>query len=192
MSKHMGWMFAVALAVGVAGCAGPTVTTSTVVVAGVGPVDVERLEVDVVDVLPAERIVVVRQGVRSWDVAVPAVFGNLQNIQPGDRIEIHRAEGVILGVQRARKGAKPGIVYTEVVSGPPFQNLPDKFVARTLKLTAKFQAFDPGTGIVSFVGPLGPRSLTVVDPMIKRDLTRMRRGDMVELTFAEAFYFQKI
>ena len=192
MSKHLGWIFAVALAAGVAGCAGPTVTTSTVVVAGVGPVDVELMTVEVVDVQPSERIVIVRQGVRSWHVAVPAVFGNLQNIQPGDRVEIRRAEGVILGAHRARKGAKPGIVYTEAVSGPPFHNLPDKFVVRTLTLTAKFQAFDPRTGIVSFVGPLGQRSLTVVDPVIKQDLTRIRRGDMVELTFAEGFHFQKI
>lgn len=192
MSKHMGWIVAVALAAGVAGCAGPTVTTTTVVVAGLGPVDIEQMNVEVVDVQPSERIVVVRQGVRSWHVAVPAVFGNLQNIQPGDKLEIRRAEGVILGARRAKKGAKPAIVYTEAVSGPPFHNLPDKFVVRTLTLTAQFQAFDPASGVVSFVGPLGQRSLTVVDPVIKQDLTRIRRGDMIELTFAEAFHFQKI
>lgn len=192
MSKHMGWIVAIVLAVGVAGCAGPMVTSTTVVVAGVGPVDIEQVNVEVVDVQPSERILVVRQGVRSWHVAVPAVFGNLQNIQPGDRLEIRRVEGVILGAQRARKGAKPGIVYTEAVSGPPFHNLPDKFAVRTLTLTARFQAFDPTTGIVTFVGPLGPRSLTVADPSIKQDLRRIRRGDMVELTFAEAFHFQKI
>ena len=191
MLKHMGWIFALALAVGVAGCAGPTVISNTVIVAGVGPVEVERLDVEVIDVEPSERLVRVRQGSRSWHVAVPAVFGNLQNIQPGDRLEIRRVEGVILGARRARKGAKPGVVYTEAVSGP-FQNLPDKFVVRTLTLTAKFQAFDPGTGMVSFVGPLGARSLTVVDPDIRQDLTRLRRGDMIELTFAEAFHFQKI
>lgn len=190
MSKHMNWILAIALAVGVAGCAGPTVTTSTVIVAGVGPVEIERLDVEVVDVQPSERMVVVRQGRRSWDVAVPAVFGSLQNIQPGDRVEIRRVEGALLGVRRARRGARPGVVYTEAVSGP-FQNLPDKFVVRSLTLTAQFQAFDPGTGIVSYDGPLGPRSLTVMDPAIKQDLRRLRRGDMVDLTLAEAFHFQK-
>lgn len=191
MSKHMSWIFAIALAAGVAGCAAyPTVTTQTVVVAGVGPVEIERLDVEIVDVQPAERIVTVRQGGRSWHVAVPAVFGNLQNIQPGDRVEIRRVEGVIVGARRARKGARPGIVYTEAVSGP-FQNLPDKFVVRSLTVTARFQAFDPATSVVSYDGPLGPRSLTVVDPDIKQDLRRLRRGDMVELTLAEAFHFQK-
>lgn len=192
MSKYKGWILALALAVGAAGCATtPTVTTSTVIVAGLGPVEVEQLDVEVVDVQPAERIVLVRQGARSWHVAVPEVFGNLQNIQPGDRVEIRRVEGVILGARKARRGARPGIVYTEAVSDSSFQNLPDKFVVRALTVTARFQAFDPTTGIVSYVGPLGPRSLTVVDPEIKRDLTRLRRGDMVELTLAEAFHFQK-
>ncbi|HEV7260511.1 MAG TPA: hypothetical protein VGN82_22205 [Bosea sp. (in: a-proteobacteria)] len=193
MSKRMNWILALALAVGIAGCASnPTVTTSTVIVAGVGPVEVEQLDVEIVDVQPAERIVVVRQGARSWHVAVPAVFGNLQNIQPGDRVEIRRVEGAILGAKRARKGAKPGIVYTEAVSQGSFQNLPDKFVVRTLTLTARFQGFDPATGLVSYVGPWGARSLTVVDPVIKQDLTRLRRGDMIELTFAEGFHFLKI
>jgi hypothetical protein len=190
MSKQMSWFFAIALAAVVAGCAYPTVTTQTVIVAGLGPVEIERLEVEVVDVQPAERIVLVQQGRRSWHVAVPEVFGNLRNIQPGDRVEIRRIEGVILGARRARKGARPGVVYTEATSGP-FQNLPDKFVVRSLTVTAQFQAFDPTTGIVMFVGPLGPRSLTVLDPVLKQDLGRVRRGDMIELTLAEAFHFQK-
>lgn len=192
MSKHMNWIFAVSLAAVVAGCATyPTVTSQTVIIAGVGPVEVEQLNVEVVNVMPAERIVVVRQGRRSWGVLVPEVFGDLQNIRAGDRVEIRRIDGVILGARRARKGARPGIVYTEAVSGPPFQNLPDKFVVRSLTLTARFESFDPATGIVNYVGPAGPRTHQVVDPDIKADITRLRRGDMVDLTFAEAFHFQK-
>lgn len=175
MPKHLSWIFAIALTAGVAGCASyPTVTTQTVIVAGIGPVEVERLDVEIVSVEPAERLVLVRQGSRVWQVAVPEVFGNLQNIRPGDRVEIRRVEGAILGARRARRGARPGIVYTEAVSGP-FQNLPDKFVVRSLRVTAQFQAFDPASGIVSYVGPLGPRSLTAVDPEIKQDLRRLRR-----------------
>jgi hypothetical protein len=191
MSKHISWIFAASLVLGAAGCATtPVVTTQTVIVAGVGPVEVERLDVEIVDVDPAARMVHIRQGLRSWYVLVPEVFGDLQNIQPGDKVVIRRVEGAVLSARRARKGSKPGIVYTEAVSGP-FQNLPDKFVVRSLALTAKFESFDPATSIVNYVGPAGPRSLTVVDPMIKNDLRRMRRGDMIELTFAEAFHFEK-
>lgn len=191
MSKHLGWIFAMALAAGLAGCAtAPTITTQTVVVAGVGPVEIERLDVEIVDVRPAERMVSVRQGRRTWDVAVPEVFGNLRNIQPGDRVAIRRVEGAVVETKRARKGARPSIVYTEAVSGP-FQNLPDKFVVRTLEVTARFDAFDPVSGVVNYEGPLGPRSQTVLDPAIKQDLRRLRRGDMIQLTLAEAFHFEK-
>lgn len=192
MLKQMSMVVAIALAAGVAGCAtSPTVTSQTVIVAGVGPVEVEQMNVEIVDVEPAERIVRVRQGRNTWQVAVPEVFGNLQNINAGDRVEIRRVEGVILGARRARKGAQPSIVYTETVSDPSFQNLPDKFVVRTLTLTARFESFDPATRIVNYVGPAGPRTHTVADPVIQNDLRRLRRGDMVQLTFAEAFHFQK-
>lgn len=192
MSKHMSWILGLSLAAGIAGCAPyPMVTSQTVVVAGLGPVEVEQLNVTVVNVDRAARLVAVRQGLYTWEVAVPLVFGDLQNIRAGDRVEIRHAEGAILGARPARRGARPSITYVEAVSGPPFHNLPDKYVVRALRVTAKFEKFDPGTAIVNYVGPAGPRSLTVVDPEIKADLARLRRGDMVELTFSEAFHFQK-
>lgn len=192
MLKNMSVIVAVSLALGVAGCAtNPTVTSRTVIVAGIGPVEVERLDVEVAAVDPAERIVVIRQGRQTWPVAVPEVFGNLQNIGPGDRVEIQRVEGVILGARRARKGAKPAIIYTEAASDPSFQNLPEKFVVRSLTVTARFESFDPATSVVNYVGPAGARTHIVSDPVIQNDLRRLRRGDMVELTFAQAFHLQK-
>lgn len=190
MVKVTSLTFALLLALGGAGCA-PVITTQTVIVAGVGPVEVERIDVEIVDVDPSLRMATVRQGRFVWDVFVPEAFGDLRSIRAGDRLQISRVEGVALGARRARKGARPGVVYTETVSEPPFQNLPDKFVARSLTLTAKFEGFDPRTGIVSYVGPMGPRSLTVVDPAVKVELSHVRRGDMVDLTFAEAVYIQK-
>ncbi len=192
MLKRMSMILAIALAAGTAGCAtSPTVTRQTVIVAGVGPVEVEQLNVEVVDVEPADRIVRVRQGRNTWQVAVPEVFGTLQNINAGDRGEIRRVEGVILGARRARKGAQPSVIYTEAASDPSFQGLPEKFVVRSLTLTARFENFDPATRVVNYVGPAGPRTHTVSDPVIQNDLRRLKRGDMVELTFAEAFHFQK-
>ncbi|RXT55336.1 hypothetical protein B6S44_09460 [Bosea sp. Tri-44] len=192
MLKHLSVFLALSLAAGVAGCAtSPTVTSQTVIVAGVGPVEVEQLNVEIVDVEPAERMVRVRQGRNTWRVAVPEVFGNLQNINSGDRVEIRRVEGAVLGARRARKGTQPSIVYAETVSDPSFQNLPDKYVVRSLTLTARFENFDAATRVVNYVGPAGPRTHTVSDPAIQNDLRRLKRGDMVELTFAEAFYFQK-
>ncbi|CAD5281905.1 conserved exported hypothetical protein [Bosea sp. 62] len=181
-----------AVSFALAGCATtPVVTSQTVVVAGVGPVEVERLDVEVAAVQPADHIVVVRQGRQTWPVAVPETLGDLQNLRAGDKVVVRRAEGAVLSAKRARKGAKPGIVYTEMVADSSFQNLPEKFVVRTLTVTAKFESYDPATNIVSYVGPAGPRTRIVSDPEIQNDARRLKRGDMVELTFAEAFHFQK-
>ena len=189
MSKHIGLIVALALAAGAAGCATtPEITTQTVIVAGVGPVDIERLNVRVVSVDRPNRTVIVEQRGRRWLVDVPPVFGNLDNVREGDMVEINRIEGVVVEVRPKKRGSKPGITYTETASTPAFQNLPERFVTRSLTLTARFESFDTANNTVSYVGPLGPRTLTVADPVVKERLRRFRRGDMVDLSFEEAFY----
>jgi hypothetical protein len=189
MSKHIGLVVALSLAAGIAGCAtGPEITSQTVIVAGVGPVEIERLNVRVVSIDRADRSVVVEQRGNAWRVDVPPAFGNLERVREGDMVEIRRVEGVLLGLGRSRRGARPSITYTEAAGDPQFQNLPDRYVVRTITLTARFESFDTATNVVSYVGPFGPRSLKVADPVIRADLRRLRRGDMVDLSLAEAFY----
>ena len=189
MSKFIGPFFAVALALGAAGCATtPVVTTETVIIAGVGPVEIERLTVRVVSIDRPNRSVIVEQRGSRWLVDVPPVFGNLENVREGDMVEINRVEGVVVEVRPNKRGSKPGITYTETASTPAFQNLPERFVTRSLTLTARFERFDAASSTVSYVGPLGPRTLTVADPAVKERLRRFKRGDMVDLSFEEAFY----
>lgn len=63
---------------------------------------------------------------------------------------------------------------------------------RSLTVTARFDKFDPATNVVNYVGPAGARTHTVSDPDIQNELRRLKRGDMVELTFAEAFQLRKL
>lgn len=142
----------------------------------------------VVSVDRSNRSVIVEQHGNQWLVEVPPVFGDLQRLRAGDTVEISRVEGVAVGVRHSRRGSRPGIAYTEATTEPTFQNLPDKYVVRAVTLTAKFERFDASTNVVSYVGPLGPRSLAVRDPVVKAELQKFRRGDMVDLTFAEAFH----
>lgn len=189
MPKLIGPLFAAALALGAAGCAtAPVVTSETVIVAGVGPVEVERLGVRVVSIDRPNRSVVVEQRGNRWLVAVPPVFGNLENLREGDEVQISRVEGVIVDVRRPRRGSRPGITYTEAATEPTFQNLPDKYVVRAMTLTARFERFDAESSVVHYVGPFGPRSLAVADPAVKAELRKFKRGDMVDLSFAEAFH----
>lgn len=189
MSKFIGPFFAVALALGAAGCATtPVVTTETVIIAGVGPVEIERLTVRVVSIDRPNRSVIVEQRGSRWLVDVPPVFGNLENLREGDMVQINRVEGIIVDVRRPRRGAKPGITYTEAATEPTFQNLPDKYVVRAVTLTARFERFDRESSVVHYVGPFGARTLTVTDPAVKAELRKFKRGDMVDLSFAEAFH----
>ena len=60
MSKHIALVLAFSIAAGMTGCAtGPEISSSTVIVAGVGPVEVERLNVRVVSIDRPNRSVVV-------------------------------------------------------------------------------------------------------------------------------------
>ena len=189
MPKFIGPFFAVALALGAAGCATtPVVTTETVIIAGVGPVEIERLTVRVVSIDRPNRSVIVEQRGSRWLVDVPPVFGNLENLREGDMVQINRVEGIIVDVRRPRRGAKPGITYTEAATEPTFQNLPDKYVVCAVTLTARFERFDRESSVVHYVGPFGPRTLTVTDPAVKAELRKFKRGDMVDLSFAEAFH----
>ena len=189
MPRHISLIVALSIAAGVAACAPyPEIASETVIVAGVGPVEIERLNVRVVSIDRTDRSVVVEQQGNTWRVDVPPAFGNLERLREGDRVEIRRIEGALWDIGRSRRGARPGIVYTEAAGEPQFQNLPDRFVVRTITLTARFERFDAATSVVSYVGPFGARSLKVADPTLKADLLRLRRGDMVDLTLAEAFY----
>lgn len=189
MSKHIGLIVAISLAAGLAGCATtPEVTIQTVIVAGVGPVDIERLNVRVVSVDRPNRSVIVEQRGHTWLVDVPPVFGNLENVREGDMVDISRVEGVVVEVRPSRRGSRPGITYTETASTSTFQSLPERYVTRSLTLTARFERFDAANSTVSYTGPLGPRTLTVADPAVKERLRRFKRGDMVDLSFEEAFY----
>lgn len=192
MPKRIALTLALSIALGMTACApGPRIESETVVVAGLGAVQIERIDVTVVSVDPRSRTVVVQQGNYAWLVDVPPIFGDLQHIQAGDRLQIRRADGAVLAMRRARKGEKPSVVYTEAVSEPRFQNLPDKYVLHSVTLTAKFDSFDPSSGIVHYIGPAGPNSLRVKDPSVQADLGRLRKGDMVSLTFTEAFHILK-
>ncbi|MGO4677723.1 hypothetical protein AB4Z40_33065 [Bosea sp. 2YAB26] len=57
----------------------------------------------------------------------------------------------------------------------------------TATVTAKFNGFDAAKKIATIDGPDGRRSLPVADPVLAADLQKLKRGDMIELVFTEAF-----
>ncbi|MGO4736857.1 hypothetical protein AB4099_09955 [Bosea sp. 2KB_26] len=188
MSTLKHWSLAFALLGGVASWTGSQpAAAQTVIVAGVGPAAIDELNVKVAAVDRPNRTMIVQQRSHRWLVEVPEVFGDLSKVKVGDNLEIRRIDGAIAAVTRGKKGLKPGIRYSEGKSDAVFQNLPSRFVTRTATVTAKFNGFDPAKKIVTIDGPDGRRSLPVADPTLVADLQKLKRGDMIELVFTEAF-----
>lgn len=188
MSTLKNWSLAFALLAGVASWSGSQpATAQTVIVAGVGPAAIDELNVKVAAVDRPNRTMIVQQRNHRWLVEVPEVFGDLSRVKVGDNLEIRRIDGAIAAVTRSKKKVKPGIRYSEGRADAVFQNLPSRFVTRTATVTAKFNSFDAARKVVMFDGPDGRRSLPVVDTGVADGLQQLKRGDMIEIVFTEAF-----
>lgn len=158
----------------------------SVVVRGIGPVTAETFNVRVVSVDRASRNVVVERRGRQWRIIVPEAFGSLAAVRRRDRLEISRIEGVLLSVTRGNRNARPDISVNETANDGTFQDLPARWVTRSVTVTARFTGFNAATGVVSYTGPEGPRTIRAVDPALTETLRTLKSGDMINLTFAEA------
>ncbi|CAH1662559.1 conserved exported hypothetical protein [Hyphomicrobiales bacterium] len=172
-----------ALLVPAAGFVGPAMAQA-ISVRGLGPTTVQTERVRVVSVDRGTRNVVVERGGRQWRITVPAAFGSLAALRRRDRLDINRVESAIVAVTRATPGARPDVVLTETANNGTFDNLPARWVVRSVTVTAEFTRLDGG--VVHYVGPEGPRTMRVVDPTVISALSTLRRGDMINLVFTEA------
>lgn len=153
---------------------------------GLGPAVVQTDRVRVVSVDRASRNVVVERSGRQWRITVPEAFGSLAALRRRDRLEISRVEGALASVARAGTNARPDITVAETRDDGTFNNLPARWVTRSVTVTARFTSFDAARGIASFVGPDGPRTIRAIDPAIIETLRSLRQGDMINVVFAEA------
>ncbi|GGC76881.1 hypothetical protein [Chelatococcus reniformis] len=153
---------------------------------GLGPAVVQTDRVRIVSVDRATRNVVVERGGRQWRITVPAAFGSLAAVRRRDRLEISRVEGALISVAPARANARPDISFAETRDDGTFNNLPARWVTRSVTITARFTSFNAARGIASFVGPDGPRTIRATDPAVVNMLRGLRQGDMINVVFAEA------
>jgi hypothetical protein len=169
------------------GLPGPAFAQQPVMVAGVGPAAIEQMDVRVVSVDPPNHSLVVEQRGYRWLVQVPEVFGDLRSLRKGDRLQISRVDGALLALYRSKKGSKPNIVYEDSAADSTFQNLPARYVVRKVTITGRFTSFDPASSTVKFVGPEGPRSRPIADPVIIQEVKKLKRGDRIDLVYAQAY-----
>ncbi len=161
----------------------------TVDVRGLGGVAVDSFNVRVLSVdLPTRTVQVERRG-RQWRVTLPEEFGSLNALRRRDRLQINRVESALVSVDPAQRGARPDVAFSTARNDGMFGNLPARWVVRNVTVTARFTSFDAARGTVSYEGPEGARTVRVTDPAVVTALQRLKKGDMVRLSFTEATEF---
>ena len=133
------------------------------------------------------REVVLRgpEGNRVTVTAGPEVR-NLAQVRRGDRVVV--TYGAALAVEMAPPGGggPPAEVATGMARAEPGER-PAGAVGQRVRARVRIQEVDPVTGRVAFVGPQGVRRVvTPQDPAMADFARRLRPGDEVDMTYAEA------
>jgi hypothetical protein len=133
------------------------------------------------------REVVLRgpEGNRVTVTAGPEVR-NLAQVRRGDRV--HVTYGAALAVEMAPPGGAgpPAEVATGMARAEPGAR-PAGAVGQRVRARVRIQEVDPVTGRVAFVGPQGVRRVvTPQNPAMADFARRLRPGDEVDMTYAEA------
>lgn len=167
----------------------PAFAASSIDVRGLGAVAVENIDVRVVSVDLAARTVVVERAGHQWRITVPEDAGSLAALRPRDSLQINRVEGALVSAAPAKPGQKPDVSYTSAQDNGLFNGLPARWIVRNITATVKFDSLDAQGGVVSYVGPEGPKTVRVLDPLVVAELGKLKKGDMVTLSFSQATEF---
>jgi hypothetical protein len=111
---------------------------------------------------------------------------NLAQVRRGDRV--HVTYGAALAVEMAPPGGggPPAEVATGMARAEPGER-PAGAVGQRVRARVRIEQVDPATGRVAFVGPQGVRrEVTPQNPAMADFARRLRPGDEVDMTYAEA------
>ena len=111
---------------------------------------------------------------------------NLAQVRRGDRV--HVTYGAALAVEMAPPGGggPPAEVATGMARAEPGAR-PAGAVGQRVRARVRIEQVDPATGRVAFVGPQGVRrEVTPQNPAMADFARRLRPGDEVDMTYAEA------
>jgi Cu/Ag efflux protein CusF len=121
----------------------------------------------------------------SMTVQVPEDV-KLEAIKKGDRINVDYYESMVVSMKKAEKGAKPSMKETTAQVREPGQ-LPAGVAARQINATAVIEEVDKANNEVTIKGPKGNmETIKVTDPAMKEELTKLKKGDMLTVSYMEA------
>jgi len=107
---------------------------------------------------------------------------NLPQVVKGDKVTFTVVEAVVLSLNKSTSTVRER-VETETSSAAPAGSKPAGTVTRSVKIVATVEAIDAKAGKVTVRGPQRTVVLSVKDAAV---LKTLKKGDMIEATFAES------
>jgi Cu/Ag efflux protein CusF len=119
-------------------------------------------------------------------IQVPENVQNLQNLKPGDKVQIDYYQSVALSLQK-KPGTLPMEARTFTAKPSTSGNMPGGTMAQEIDATANVKKVDMSKGTVTIEGPEGKMdTITVKDPQLKQELSKVKPGDAINVTYTEA------
>lgn len=115
---------------------------------------------------------------------VPENVQNLDNLKPGDQVQLDYYQSVALSLQ---KKAGPMLSEGTFSAKPASGNMPGGMMGQQIDATAKVKKVDLDKNTVTIMGPQGKMdTITVKDPQLKQELAKVKPGDAINVTYTEA------
>jgi Cu/Ag efflux protein CusF len=121
---------------------------------------------------------------KPFTINVPEDISRLDNVKPGDRLNVSFYESVAVSL------AKPGEAATgrvkSTTTGRTAGTLPGGGVAQQITTTAKITKIDPSMDELTIEGPEGKANTIKVSEDARPQLSRLKVGDKVQTTYTQA------
>jgi Cu/Ag efflux protein CusF len=119
-------------------------------------------------------------------IQVPENVPNLDNLKRGDRVQIDYYESVALSLQK-KEGVVPMEQRTFTAKPATTGTMPGGVMAQQIDATANVKKVDMAKSTVTIEGPEGKMdTITVKDPQLKQELSKVKPGDTINVTYTEA------
>lgn len=134
----------------------------------------------------SSRVVVLKgEDGNQASIRVGDTVQRLNEIKPGDRIQIRYFESITLALRQHPKG-KP-ISATEVTERAPAGQLPSGQIARQIRGTVEVADVDLKKNKITFQWSNGDRqTVTAKKPDTQAALKKLKKGDLIDITYTEA------
>lgn len=135
--------------------------------------------------LPSRVVVLKSDEGKQSSVKVGDAVQRLNEIQPGDRIKIRYFESTTLELRQHPKGQPVSV--TEASERAPSGKSPSGQVARQIRGTLEVSAIDLQKNTITLKGPTGAeQTVTVKKPSNQAALKKLKKGDLIDITYTEA------